>query len=259
MDAPSSSNSDGKMTVSEAELASRLLTAFQNATAIADDEGLPDLTIAQGYAIQRQVDRLFQAAGRKPIGWKIGLTSPEPMDGIIYADSELNDGDELDLASCCAPKIEGELLLQMANVPPADATNAALIASLAGVEIAIEVADSRIAGWPKQLGHGIADNASCGRIVRTAQCFSPSAIDWAGVQVRLLANGEQIAEGQGSNCMGGALNVYRWFLQNSAARGRSLQRGDIILTGSIAIPTPMAAETSYELVFEGLGKLGLRT
>lgn len=247
------------MATSEAELASRLVTAFQSATAIADEEALPDLTIAQGYAVQRHVDAQFEAIGRKPIGWKIGLTSPEPMVGIIYADSELYDGNELDLALCCAPKIEGELLLQMGSVPSADADDETLIQSLASVEIAIEVADSRIAGWPTQLGHGIADNACCGRIVRTAAQISPREFDWTDVQMRLLANGEQIAQGQGGNCMDGAINVYRWFLQNSAQCGRALRARDIILTGSIAIPTPMTAETDYQVIFEGLGKLSLRT
>lgn len=245
--------------VNETELASRLAAAFHSATAIADDGALPDLTIAQGYAVQHRVDTLFRAAGRKPIGWKIGLTSPEPMVGIIYADSVLDDGAELDLASCCAPKIEGEILLQIGTVPSSDADDEALIQSLESVEVAIEVADSRIAGWPKQLGHSIADNACSGRIVRAANLLSPAAIDWPAVRMQLFADGEAIAEGQGSNCMDGALNVYRWFLQKSAERGRALRAGDIILTGSIAIPAPMAAETDYEVIFEGLGKLGLRT
>jgi 2-keto-4-pentenoate hydratase len=77
--------------------------------------------------------------------------------------------------------------------------------------------------------------------------------------MRLRANGAPIAQGTGGNCMGGALNVYRWFLKDSAERQRSLRPGDIVLTGSIALPTPMAPETSYEVAVAGLGQLTLKT
>jgi 2-keto-4-pentenoate hydratase len=83
-------------------LASRLVSAFQGASAIGPGLDLPDLTIAEGYAVQQLVDAGFRAAGREPIGWKIGHTSPEPMVGIIYADSLLQDGGALDLAQTCA-------------------------------------------------------------------------------------------------------------------------------------------------------------
>lgn len=239
------------------KFATRLVEAFQRANPIAQD--LPDLTIAEGYAVQRLVDAGFQAAGRQPIGWKIGHTLPEPMVGIIYADSLMEDDAQLDLAKLCAPKVEGEVLLQLASVPPADADDAALIASLAWVELAIEIADSRIAGWPGMLSHGIADNASSGRMIRSNRPLLPTAIDLSAIGMRLLANGETIAEGKGSNCMGGALNVYRWFIQDSAERGRVLRAGDIVLTGSMAVPTLMAANTSYEVTVDGLGKLGIRT
>lgn len=241
---------------SNSEMAARLIEAFQNADTVQD---LPDLSIAEGYAVQQLVDAGFRAAGRKAIGWKIGHTKPEPMVGIIYADSIFSDGAELDLGTVCAPKVEGEVLLQLASVPPIDADDAALIRSLASIELAIEIADSRIAGWPSQLGHGIADNACCGRMIRSGNPVPPTAIDLSEIGMRLLADGEVIAEGRGSNCMGGALNVYRWFIEDSAQRGRTLRAGDMVLTGSIAVPTPMTASTSYEVIVDGLGKLGLRT
>lgn len=237
-------------------LAARLIEAFQNADIVTD---LPDLSIAEGYAVQQLVDAGFQAAGRQPIGWKIGHTKPEPMVGVIYADSIINDGAELDLGTVCAPKVEGEVLLQLASVPPVDADDEALVRSLASVELAIEIADSRIAGWPGHVGHGIADNACCSRMIRSGNPLAPTAIDLAEIGMRLLANGEMIAEGKGSNCMGGALNVYRWFIEDSAQRGRMLRAGDIVLTGSIAVPNPMTANSDYEVIVDGLGKLGLRT
>lgn len=241
---------------SNSALAARLVEAFQHAETVKD---LPDLSIAEGYAVQQLVDAGFRAAGRQAIGWKIGHTKPEPMVGVIYADSIIGDGGELDLAALCAPKVEGEVLLQLASVPPVDADDETLVRSLASVELAIEIADSRVAGWPGQLGHGIADNACCGRMIRSGNPLPPSAIDLAEIGMRLLADGKVIAEGKGSNCMGGALNVYRWFIEDSARRGQTLRAGDIVLTGSIAVPTPVTASTSYEVIVDGLGKLGLRT
>lgn len=237
-------------------LAARLIEAFSSARQIDD---LPDLDIADGYQVQRLVNAGFQAAGRQPIGWKIGHTKPEPMIGVIYADSLLPDRTELDLNALCAPKVEGEILLQLASVPPPGADDETLIASLASVELAIEIADSRVAGWPDQLGHGIADNACCGRMIRSDHALPPAAIDFASAGMQLMAGGTLIAEGQGSNCMGGALKVYRWFIADSERCGRTLRAGDIVLTGSIAVPTPMAADTEYEVAVDGLGRLGIRT
>lgn len=237
-------------------LAARLIEAFQNATQVED---LPDLSIADGYEVQRLVDAGFQASGRQPIGWKIGHTKPEPMVGVIYADSLLPDGALLDLNTLCAPKVEGEVLLQLASIPSADADAASLIGSLASAELAIEIADSRVAGWPGQLGHGIADNACSGRMIRSGKALAPSAIDLSAAGMRLMADGETIAEGRGSNCMGGALEVYRWFVADSARCGRILRAGDIVLTGSIALPTPMSPNVAYEVAVDGLGQLGVRT
>lgn len=238
------------------ELAARLVEAFYDARSI---DNLPDLSIAEGYAVQQLVDAEFRASGRQAIGWKIGHTRPEPMIGIIYADSLLEDAATLDLKAACAPKVEGEVLLQIATVPPVDADDKTLMRSLALVELAIEIADSRISGWPGQLGHGIADNACCGRMVRSGQAVAPNAIDLAEVEMQLLADGEVIAQGKGSNCMGGALKVYRWFIEDSARCGRTLRAGDIILTGSMAVPTPMMASSGYEVIVDGLGKLSIAT
>ena len=39
----------------------------------------PDMTIADGYAVQSELRRRFIAAGHKLIGWKAGLTSKAKM------------------------------------------------------------------------------------------------------------------------------------------------------------------------------------
>ncbi len=216
-----------------------------------------------GYRVQALVDQRHREAGRKPIGWKVGLTTPEPMLGIIYGDSVLPDGAVLDLRDACAPRIEGEILLRIGQVPDPECDDATLLASIASIQAAMEIADCRITNWAAPLDHWVADNACCGWIVPASESFAPDRFDLAKVRMQLTGNGSPIAEGLGSNCMGGALQVYRCFLGATARQGRVVRNGDILLTGSIGVPTPMRAGTRYHLHIAGeagvVGEVSLST
>lgn len=226
--------------------------------------GLDQLLDANsGYRVQALVDQRHREAGRKPIGWKVGLTTPEPMLGIIYGDSVLSDGAVLDLRDACAPKIEGEILLRIGQLPDPECSDATLLASIASIQAAVEVADCRITDWAAPHDHWVADNACCGWIVPASDSFAPDRFDLAKVRMQLTGNGSLIAQGLGGHCMGGALHVYRWFLGAAARQGRAVRNGDVLLTGSIGVPTPMRADTRYHLQMSGgtgmVGEVSLST
>ncbi len=215
-----------------------------------------------GYAIQRELNRLFADAQRKRIGWKLGLTSQpaldlfgaqEPMVGVIYADSILEDGARLGPDQTISPRIEGEMLLEIAAMPPPDADDAALVASLASVSAAFEIADSRLEGWPSAIGGAIADNACCGWLMRAPQVVAPDRVDFEGTAMSIARNGEVIVHGQASACLGSVLETYRWFIADSHRRGRTLRTGEIVLTGAMGPALPMEADGVYTL---DCGKLG---
>ncbi|WP_299193999.1 hypothetical protein [uncultured Erythrobacter sp.] len=248
-------------------IADKLFAAWRDRYAI-DSE--PELAAMRdpdrGRAIQGALTCLFVKAGRRPIGWKLGLTSQpaldlfgadEPMVGVIYADTLLEEGDTLPTGEIVSPRIEGEMLLEIASVPQPGASDDVLIASLASVSAAFEVADSRLLGWPSAIGGATADNACCGWLMRAPQSLDPAEADFEGTSMVLTRDGETISEGRASACFGSVLKVYRWFVADSYRRGRRLQAGDIILTGAMGPAIPMAGPATYRLECPGLGSATL--
>jgi 2-keto-4-pentenoate hydratase len=230
-----------------------------------DQEELGIEDLRQGEAVQARLLERSKAAGRRAVGWKIGLTSPaamsafgasEPMVGRIFEDSLLPSGGQLDPAITCTPKIEGELLIELGERPDADCEASILLASIRSVRPAMEVADSRIAGWPKGVAAAVADNACCGWIVMAPE-GQTGDLDLAVLEMELAGNGEVVSRGSGESCMGGPLTVYRWFLQKAAASGWELRPGEWLLTGAMGPPVTMQPGTRYCLTMEKLGSVGL--
>lgn len=253
------------MSISTIEAANSLFQAWRDRRAI--DSDLKDLAeVETGRAIQAELDRLFRKAGRKPVGWKIGLTSQpaldhfrasEPMVGVIYEDTLLTDAALLDPKHTVSPRIEGEMLLELGTPPAPGADDSTLVASIAKVSAAFEVADSRITGWPRVIGGATADNACCGRVLRAPQSIAATQADFTGTPMRLTRDGVVISEGNAGVCLGSVLAVYRWFIEDSHRRGRQLQAGDIILTGAMGPMIPMEPGGHYALDCPGLGSASL--
>lgn len=256
------------MDASKRETARKLFDAWRNRQPLEGHRELAALPVAEaGHAIQDELQQLFRDAGRKPIGWKLGLTSrvaldmfgaDEPMVGVIYADSLLQDGATLEADQTVSPRIEGEMLLEIGSSPQAGATEEELVASLASVSAALEIADSHIAGWPNAIGGAIADNACCGWLMRSANSIAPKDADFANTAMEITSDGGTISQGYASACLGSVLNVYRWFIEDSHSRGRKLRAGEIILTGAMGPAIPMERSADYTLDCAGLGQASLR-
>lgn len=246
----------------------RLAEAYRTSTPIDPVElGFDTADAKHGYAVQERLIHAFEAAGRRQIGWKIGLTSAkalalfgadEPMVGCIYADSRIEDGGMLELAACCSPRVEGELLIEIDHLPDADADDAAVVAGIRSVRPAIEIADSRLAGWPRAVGHAIADNACCGRIVFPPSGKPAGSIDFAAIGMTMTEDGLPATEGEGSDCMGTILNVYRWFSDQARRAGWAVKTGDLLLTGAMGRAVEPVAGRSYQVSLSSLGRVSLQ-
>ncbi len=247
--------------------AAALETARRDAEPLASLDAWIDADdVAAGYAVQAALTDMAAKAGRVAIGWKIGLTSPaalaafaaaEPMVGIIYADSRIAPAEALDLATLCSPRIEGEMLLEIGEPVAPDADDNSLLASIASVRPAFEIADSRVAGFARRIGHAIADNACCGRILFDDRSAAASAKELDAARITVTENGAAISTGTGADCLNGILNVYRWFLQDSARVGRRLAPGQLILTGAIGAANPMRRGVRYGLEMNDMPRLTL--
>ena len=82
----------------------------------------PDIGMDDAYAIQNAIYRAKLAAGRKVIGWKIGLTSRAmqsalnidvPDSGILFDDMAFDTGATVPKGRFIQPRIEAEIAFVM--------------------------------------------------------------------------------------------------------------------------------------------------
>jgi 2-keto-4-pentenoate hydratase len=241
-------------------LADRLRLARMRAELLGP-ETLPPLDLDHAYRIQDELASLTVSGGAAVAGWKVGLTSPaalaafsasEPIAGRLFAPTLLPSGSVLDFDATCAARVEGEILFEIAQPPEPPFEDRQLLESLASVRAAFEIADSRIAGWPKRAPEAVADDACCGWVI-VGEPHPPDNLDLASIGMSMHADGTLIGQGTGANCLGNPLNVYRWFVEKAAALDWRIEPGQMLLTGAIAPPVPAEAGISYDVRLDVLG------
>jgi 2-keto-4-pentenoate hydratase len=78
-------------------------------------------------------------------------------------------------------------------------------------------------------------------------------LDFAGLKGRSEFEGKEIGAGPGTNVMGGAMISLAWLANTLLAHGKSLQAGDVILTGSVHPPVFLPGPGVAKTEFIGLG------
>ncbi len=226
-------------------------------------EAFPDASIEDAYAIQSANTGFWEAQGRSVVGAKIGLTAKavqtqlgvdQPDFGHLFADMAVNDGDTVPPGRLLQPKVEAEIAFVMARTPDAKRlTTAELIDSVAYALPAIEIVDSRIAGWNIRIVDTVADNASSGLFVLGTRPVPIANIDLRLCGMVLEKNGEPTSFGAGAACLGTPLHALGWLAAKMAEVGRPLAKGDVILSGALGPMVAVAPGDSVEARIEGLG------
>lgn len=229
-------------------------------------ELLPVGDIDAAYAVQRaQVERWVNVDGRRPVGAKIGLTSRavqetfgvyQPDFGVLLADMAMPDGAEVGLTRLLQPRVEAEVAFVLgADLPEEEVTTADLTRAVDHLLPAIEIVDSRIAGWDISIVDTVADNASSGLFVLGT---TPRRL--VDVELRLCGmvlehGGEPVSVGAGAACLGNPLTALAWLAQTLARLGRPLRAGDLVLSGALGPMVPVTPGAAYEARISGLGSV----
>lgn len=216
-----------------------------------------------GYAVQQLNTKHSVKAGRRRTGHKVGLTNPavqeqlgmdEPVWGVLYADKCRTDGDEIGGAGLIAPRLEVEVAVVLgARLDQGSHSPADVISAVAYVLPALEIVDSRIAGWDVTSTDMIADNAGSGLYVLGTRPVPLAAVDLRRVEMRLTINGEEAATGSGAACLGNPLNSVRWLADTMSGRRTPLKAGECIMTGSLCPMQPISPGDDIHAEIEGLG------
>lgn len=243
------------------ELAERLVNAIRTRTAL--DPGQSSLTAEAAYQVQ---DQVIAALGGRVEAAKLGLTSrakqvqmkvDEPSYGWLLEGSRLQPGALLNTGELIQPRVEPEIaFLTHQELAGTSVTTAQVLAATQGVMAAIDVLDSRYAGYNFTLPDVIADNASAARFT----VGDPVPLD--GINLRTVGcvfskNGDVVATAAGAAVLdhpGGAL---AWFVRKLALRGQSLPAGSLVLTGALTAAVPVSPGDVVTVEIDRIGAVTL--
>lgn len=225
----------------------------------------PDGDLDAAYAVQQLNVRRAQAAGRRVVGRKIGLTSTavqrqlgvdRPDFGALFADMAVPDGGEVPAGRLLRPKVEAEVALVLGrDLPHRACTVVDLLRAVDFALPALEIVDSRVRDWDISLVDTVADNASCGLYVLGATPVPLTAVDLRTVPMTMARGGVTVSEGTGADCLGSPLEAAVWLASELAERGDPLRAGDLVLTGALGPMTPAAPGDVFETRIAGLGSV----
>ena len=248
-----------------AAAAERLRTALVDGVACEPVRGLRGAAAgpAAGYAVQQLNTEHWLAAGRRISGHKVGLTNPavqaqlgmdEPIWGVLFADRCRTDGADIGDAGLIEPRVEVEAAVVLgADLDRGRHTVVDVISATAYVLPALEIVDSRIAGWDITIADMIADNAGAGLYVLGTRPVPLGAVDLRRVEMQLTVNGEEAATGSGAACLGNPLNSVVWLADAMCDLGTPLRAGECIMTGSMCPMRPITPGDELVAEIEGLG------
>ncbi|PCJ06467.1 MAG: 2-oxo-hepta-3-ene-1,7-dioic acid hydratase [Rhodobacteraceae bacterium] len=212
----------------------------------------PGMTLDDAYAVQAALVARKMAAGRRRIGWKIGLTSramqdalkiDTPDSGVLLDDMLFETGGTVPAGRFIQPRVEAEIAFIMkAPLAGADCTRADVLMATKWVAPSLEILDTRIqradaaSGRARIITDTISDNAANAGIVLGAERHAVEAHDlrWTGAIVS--RNGTVEETGLGAGVLNDPVTSVLWLARRMASYGQQIAAGDIVLSGSFIRP-----------------------
>jgi 2-keto-4-pentenoate hydratase len=232
---------------------------------VRDLVGATDVDTA--YAVQQVLHEAALAAGRRVVGRKIGLTAPavqrqlgvdRPDFGVLYEDMAHASGDTVASERLLQPKVEAEVAFELGADLDGAVDLDTVRAAVRRVLPALEIVDSRIAGWDITFGDTVADNASSGLYVlgeNTVGTHDLAALDLPTVAMTLTKDGETASSGTGDACLGDPVAALGWLAQTAQRHGDPLRAGQIVLSGALGPMVPVGAGATVAAEIRGLGSV----
>ena len=256
-------------------LAQELYQARKTRTALRHfSQRHPQMTIEDGYAIQRAWVALELADGRHIRGRKIGLTSramqqssqiDEPDFAPLMDDMFFDNGSDIPIDRFIAPRVEVELAFILGR--PLQGPNVTLFDVLTATDYvtpAIGIIDARIEQFdrdtkqPRKVFDTISDFAACAGIVLGGRPVRPLDVDLRWVGALLHKNGVVEETGLAAAVLNHPANGVAWLANKIAAFDEQLNAGDVVLAGSFTRPTTAQRGDNLHADYGPLGSVSFR-
>ncbi|MEP2889808.1 2-oxo-hept-4-ene-1,7-dioate hydratase [Tateyamaria sp.] len=234
----------------------------------------PQMTMDDAYKIQTEIYRAKLAAGRRVIGWKIGLTSKAmqnalgidiPDSGILFDDMAFDHGAVVPKGRFIQPRIEAEIAFVMKSpIGGTQVTREDVLAATDYVAPSIEILDTRIQRVDPETGNTrtvldtISDNAANAGVVLGRERHAPDAVDLRWIGAIVTRNGEVEETGLGAGVLNDPAQSVAWLARRMAQYGQSIEAGQVILSGSFIRPIECPSGTDIHADFGAFGTVDLR-
>lgn len=231
-------------------------------------DAYPDLTLADAYAIQKEVVSQKLKQGSRVKGKKVGFTSPavqqmlgmdEPGYGYLLDSGAVGNDEPFPFDRLLQPKVEAEIAFVLKNrLRGPGLTIHDILSATDYLTPAFEILDSRIRDWKIKRADTIADNASHGLFVVGDTRLPVDKIDLPLVEMKLEKNGEVVVTGTGNAVLGNPALSVVWLANKLSEVGLELEAGEVILSGSLSTPLMVAKGDAVSATFGELGSVAIR-
>jgi 2-keto-4-pentenoate hydratase len=226
---------------------------------------LPPGDIDTAYAVQSAWVAGQLAAGDRVIGRKIGLTNAavqaqfgvgEPDFGTLLASMDCPEGAPVDTGRLLQPRIEAEIAFILArDLDAPDLGPDDVLAATGEVAAALEIVDSRVAGWDISIVDTVADNASAGLFTLGRDRRPPGGLDLTGCPMLLRRGAEEVSRGTGAASLGHPAIAVAWLANAARSYGHPLRAGEIVLSGSLGPIVSVVRGDEFTAEIGGLGRV----
>jgi 2-keto-4-pentenoate hydratase len=223
------------------------------------------LTLDLAHAICETTIRSRMDGGERLAGFKVGFTNiavrekmglPDSTYGYLLESMVLPSGTVLVLDDFVAPKIETEICFRLRDGLSGPGLSVDdVLAATDAVCSSFEICDARIRDWKCPYPDFFADNGFSARIVLSGAWRPVAEVDLLGEPVELTQDGRPIAEGRGANALGHPAKAIAWLAAKLAERGRSLEPGMLVMTGTLTPILPIERGSVYVGEFGTLGNV----
>jgi 2-keto-4-pentenoate hydratase len=216
------------------------------------------LALDEAYQVQLGLIARRVAAGERQIGWKVGLTAPaiqqqfgfhEPVFGCILESRP--SGHVFGRDELIKPGFESELCLRVAQPLSGEIDMATARRAIDVVYPSLEIIETR-GDFTAQIAIALADNAQQKTVILgNPVALGDSALEKVAATVQI--NGKSVATGTGDAVLGNPLNSLIWLARKLTEFGRTIQPGEIIMSGSFTRQFPIAPGDHVHVDFAGIG------
>lgn len=229
----------------------------------------PGMTLEDAYGVQAALVGLKQAAGRRRIGWKIGLTSramqqalgiETPDSGVLFDDMLFADGAQVPAGRFIQPRVEAEIAFGLSAPLHGDhVTRADVLAATEWVAPSLEILDTRIlradpaTGKTRSIVDTVSDNAANAGLVLGVQRHAVDAFDLRRVGAIVKRDGVVEETGLGAGVLDDPVTGIVWLVHRLATYGQGVAAGDILLSGSFIRPIEAPPGSRFDADFGPFG------